>query len=180
MSVVVSESGSAPLSVAEARDWLRLGPAEDDAAVAALIRAAANICEAFTGQMLIKREVIEERAVAKFLWLSKRPVVAVEDVLVLDGSGSSLPIAPDDWTVVRGGNGAAAVQLRAVPRGARVRLRYRAGLADTSNAVPEALRHGVLRLVQHWHFAGQENQEVPAIVTALWTPWRRVSIGALP
>lgn len=176
MSALTIEGGAAPLSLAEARDWLRLGPAENDAAVAALIRAATNMCEAFTGQMLIVRDVVEERSVAPLLWLSRQPVVAVDDVLLL--SGTAAPVAVD-WSLVRGDSGAAAVQLAAGTNGPdRVRVRYRAGLADNGNGVPEALRQGLLRLVQHWHFSGQDDAKLPAIVTALWTPWRRSSIGA--
>lgn len=130
--------------------------------------------------MLIIRDVTEERAAAPLLWLTKQPVVAVEDLLLLDSDGGSLPITPADWAVLRGGGGSAAVQLRIGDRNNRVRLRYRAGLAETSNAVPEALRQGLLRLVQHWHFAGPDDGQVPAIVTALWTPWRRTSLGAWP
>ena len=42
--------GEAPVSLNEARGWLRLGATIDDAVVAGLVRAATNICEAFIGQ----------------------------------------------------------------------------------------------------------------------------------
>lgn len=51
------EKGAAPVGVAEAKAWLRLGAGQDDAVVAGLIRSAADLCEAFTGQMLIVRTV---------------------------------------------------------------------------------------------------------------------------
>src|SRR3546814_4549704 len=48
--------GEAPVSLNEARGWLRLGATIDDAVVAQLVRAATNICEAFIGQWLVVRD----------------------------------------------------------------------------------------------------------------------------
>jgi hypothetical protein len=64
-----------------------------------------------------------------------------------------------------------------VPPG-KLRIRYRAGMVDTAGALPEALRHGILRLVQHWHFGGEAaREELPNMVKLLWSPWRRVTLG---
>jgi uncharacterized phiE125 gp8 family phage protein len=180
MSAVVIASGETPVSLNEARDWLRLGPGDNDAAVSALIRAAANLCEAFTGRMLIVREVVEEQIViAAPLRLSKQPVGAVLDVVLLDSPGAPHILAASAWTVRRGsGEVAELVWLTPPPPGQRVRVRYAAGLAVSPSDVPEALRQGILRLVQHWHFSGADDARLPTIVTALWTPWRRLSLGA--
>lgn len=180
MSAVVIASGAAPLTLAEARDWLRLGPASEDAPVAALIRAATNMCEAFTGQLLIEREVVEERAAAAMLRLGKQPVAGIDDVLVLDGPGAPAALEADRWAAVPLADGAMVVRLPVLAEGARVRVRYRAGLVQASHEVPEALRQGLLRLVQHWHFGTENDVTIPAIVTALWTPWRRTSLAAGP
>ena len=42
--------GGAPVSLNEARGWLRLGATIDDAVVAGLVRAATSVCEAFIGR----------------------------------------------------------------------------------------------------------------------------------
>ena len=47
--------GGAPVSLNEARSWLRLGATIDDAVVAGLVRAATSVCEAFIGRWLIVR-----------------------------------------------------------------------------------------------------------------------------
>ena len=52
--------GEAPVSLNEARGWLRLGATIDDAVIAGLVRAATNICEAFIGQWLVVRAGEEE------------------------------------------------------------------------------------------------------------------------
>jgi uncharacterized phiE125 gp8 family phage protein len=181
MSAVAVDSGALPLSVAEVRDWLRLGPGDGDAAAAGLIRAAAELCEGFTGQLLLIRSVTEERDAAPgWMALLRRPLVAVDMVAALDAAGTATPLTVDQWQVRRD---AAALRLTsALPQ--RLRITYRAGLASEAGHLPEALRHGLLRLVQHLHYdppgAAADMPPIPAIVAALWTPWRRTGLGAMP
>src|SRR3546814_3478427 len=47
--------GETPVSLNEARGWLRMGATIDDAVIAGLIRAATSVCEAFIGRRLIVR-----------------------------------------------------------------------------------------------------------------------------
>lgn len=181
MSAPEIARGEAAISLAEARDWLRLTPSEADANIAGLIRAATNLCEAFTGQMLVVREVAEERAAAAgWMALRRQPVVGIDAVLRLHAGGEPVLVPGDGWAAEIDASGAAAVRLSSVATGERVQVRYRAGIAGNASGVPEALRQGLLRLVQHWHFGGQADDHVPAIITALWTPWRRVTLGARP
>ncbi len=178
------DRGALPLNLGEVRDWLRLGTGDGDARAAALIRVAADLCEAFTGQMLLVRGVVEERdAAAGWMPLLRRPLVAVDGVDALGAAGAGTPLPADAWDVRGDGGGGAAAAVRlhgALPP--RIRIRYRAGLADHGAALPDALRHGLMRLVQHLHddradAGGDGAVAVPAIVAALWLPWRRVSLG---
>jgi uncharacterized phiE125 gp8 family phage protein len=189
VSAVLIDGGETPISLAEARDALRLGPGFDDAAVAGLIRAATNLCEAFTGQMLVVRSVTEEAAIGRdgAVVLSRLPVLAVEEVLALNPPAMPVLVAPEAFIAERLNDGRTVLRLRGVSA-AGVRVRYRAGMAEVPGAVPEAIRHGLIRLVAHWHFggdgergggerSGQGSHNVPAVVTALWTPWRRVGLS---
>lgn len=175
------EKGAAPVGVAEAKAWLRLGAGHDDAVVAGLIRSAADLCEAFTGQMLIVRTVTEEMPVrAGWIGLVKRPVVAVEAVTGLVGEDETL-LAAEAWRHEIDRDGAARVQVEA-GEATRLRITYRAGMADDVNGVPEAIRQGLARMIQHLHEGRSEAREdfgraPPAIVAALWQPWRRVGLG---
>jgi uncharacterized phiE125 gp8 family phage protein len=182
MSAVAVEAGGLPLGLAEVRDWLRLGPGDGDAAAVGLIRAAGAMCEAFTGQMLLIRSVTEERDAAPgWMTLLRCPLVAVDSVAALAADGVAAPLPAGGWEVRRD---AAALRLTgALP--ARLRIGYRAGIASEPGQLPEALRHGLLRLVQHLHYdapgeGGAAAVPVPAIVAALWAPWRRIGLGARP
>lgn len=176
------EKGAAPVGVAEAKAWLRLGAGQDDAVVAGLIRSAADLCEAFTGQMLIVRAVTEEMPVAAgWMRLVKRPVVAVEAVVGLVG-GVEVPLGDDGWRYAIDRDGAAQVRIEAPGEAAQFRVTYRAGMASEANGVPEAIRQGIARMIQHLHEGRSDARDEfgrapPAIVAALWQPWRRVGLG---
>lgn len=180
--ITAIEKGAAPVGVAEAKAWLRLGGSQDDAVVAGLIRSAADLCEAFTGQMLIVRTVTEEMpAGAGWIRLTKRPVVAVEAVAGLAGGGETL-LAAEAWQHEIDRDGAARLRVAAAGEATRLRVTYRAGLAEEANGVPEAIRQGLARMIQHLHEGRSEaRQELerapPAIVAALWQPWRRLGLG---
>ena len=181
MMVTSRLPGEAPLSLNEARSWLRLGASIDDAVVAGLIRAASNICESFVGQWLIIRAAEEVvRARAGEIRLAIRPVVGIDAVTLIAPDGEEsvageasrrLRIGPDGtgWLSVDGADGAA-----------QLRIGYRAGMSADSNGIPEAIRHGLLRMMQHLHAARDgEGSAPPAVIAALWQPWRRVALGAM-
>lgn len=172
--------GEAPVSLNEARGWLRLGASIDDAVVAGLIRAAANICESFVGQWLIVREAEEELAIAGGeVRLSARPVAGIDAVTLIAAAGDESDVAEAGWRLHLAPDGAGRLSVAAAGDAVRLRVRYRAGMAADANAIPEAVRHGILRMMQHLHEArGGEGAAPPAMIAALWQPWRRIGLGA--
>jgi len=187
MNSLIVEGGPLAVSLAEARAWLRLGPADEYGVVTALIRAATNMCEMMTGQLLIVREVSEERPLRSgWLRLARQPVRSVVDVTVRDDAGLPAVLARAAWELRADGDGGVAVAVLDDGAGQSVMVRYRAGLATDAAAVPDALKQGMLRMIQHLYAArdseklgGVADVAMPNIVTALWTPWRRVRL-ALP
>lgn len=177
MSALVIEAGESAVSLAEARDWLRLGPDCDDAAVAGLIRAATDYCEAFIGQMLIVRDVNEDRdGDGAWQTLARGPLAGIDAMLQLQDGAPPQWLPTAAWETRIGPDGRGAFRMTGGPM--RVQIRYRAGLAARAAMVPEALRQGILRLVQHWHFdRDQSDVQLPTMVEALWTPWRRTGLG---
>lgn len=85
MSLVPGES---PVSLSEARGWLRMGTVIDDAVVTPLLRAATSVCEAYIGQWLVRRSATDVLALTGgALRLTVRPVVAVEMVRLVAADG---------------------------------------------------------------------------------------------
>ncbi|OHD04447.1 head-tail connector protein [Sphingopyxis sp. RIFCSPHIGHO2_12_FULL_65_19] len=172
--------GEAPVSLNEARSWLRLGATVDDAVVAGLVRAATNICEAFIGQWLIVRageEILP--LVAGTFQPTARPIVAIDAVDLLLPDGGAETLGTGDYRTIIGRDGTARVTIGDPGGAARVRAAYRAGMADGANAVPEAIRQGIIRMTQHLHDARDGTGAAPpAAIAALWQPWRRLTLGS--
>lgn len=172
--------GASPVSLTEARGWLRLGGASDDAVVEPLLRAATGICEAFVGQWLVQRsgsEVVRvEQGAAR---LSVRPVVAVDDVRMVAADDSETVLAVGDYRLSVAADGAGRLIVAPQHGAARVRVTYRAGMGETGADVPEAIRHGIVRMAQHLYEArdAKEVPPPPAAIAALWQPWRALRLG---
>lgn len=170
--------GEAPVSLNEARSWLRLGATIDDAVVAGLIRAATNICEAFIGQWLIVRageEVLPLRAGE--CQPSARPIVGVDGVTLLLSSGDTA-LTADRYRTAIGRDGRMRISVDEPESATQVRVAYRAGIAEGANGIPEAIRQGIIRMTQHLHEARDDaGAAPPAMIAALWQPWRRRTLG---
>lgn len=189
----------AAADVAAARDetkaWLRLDTAQDDGAVQAVCRAALGAAENFCGQRLLRRA---GRAVvaADPSWrrVPVGPVAAVRALAVLAADDSETPLAVAATRVAIDADGDAWVRADAAVTAAlaaaagggpgvpapggrgRVAVDVTAGLAADWAGLPDPVRQGVVRLAAHM-FAGAEGTAPPAIVPALWRPWRRMRLA---
>jgi uncharacterized phiE125 gp8 family phage protein len=172
--------GEAPVSLNEARGWLRLGSSIDDAVVAQLLRAATSICEAYIGQWLVARTVEEELMLrGGAVRLTARPVVEIETAALLSASGDETALDADDYRLTRERSGTVRLTVARPEDGERVRVSYRAGMAEGANGVPEAIRQGIVRMTQHLHDARDGAGETPpAVIAALWQPWRLLGLGS--
>lgn len=175
MASLIQEPGALVVGLAECKAALRLDRDDEDALIAGHIRTAMALCEAFIGQWLIVRAG-EQRLVPTLQWqqLAPGPVQAITGVfcgaVALD-NGWQRDIAAD---------GTGWVRLSGLPEdAAALAVRFRAGLGDDWNGVPEPLRAGIVRLVSHFftHRDAADGGPPPAAVAALWRPWRRLQMG---
>ena len=159
------------ITPAEAKAYARVDGAHEDALFARLIDAGTALAERFTGQALVAREVTETVACGDgWARLRATPVAAITAVTAADGAALAVGAyqididpAGDGWVRASG----------------RVRVTYRAGMAEAAESLPEPLRQGVARLVAHLHTHRDAADEgaPPAAVAALWRPWRRIAFG---
>lgn len=170
--------GDVPVTLNEARSWLRLGATIDDAVIAGLVRAATNICEMFVGRWLIVRAGEAIVPAARNVRLSARPVVAVDTVALILPDGGEQPLGADEYRVTIARDGTAAITIHDPGEAVWLRIAFRAGMAATPNGVPEAVRQGIVRMTQHLHDARDgAGAAPPAAIAALWQPWRRLTLG---
>lgn len=167
-----------PAALAEAKAFMRIDGMNEDTVLAGIIGSVCGLCEAFIGQMLIARGVVETLA-ATGAWtrLGRTPVINVTQVsetiggmaVVVPGAEIDIDAAGDGW--VRHGGTYVADGLQLV-------VAYRAGLAADWASVPAALRGGIVRLAAHLYaHRDADGACPPAAVAALWGPFRRVPFG---
>lgn len=158
----------------ELKAWLRIGSDDEDGVLERLLGSATTLCEQFLGQWLIVREG-QETVVTDGSWqrLSARPVLAISGVEVegvaLPGDAFAMDInaAGDGWVRARPAEGQRVVTVR-----------YSAGMAEAADGLPDAIRQGIVRLAAE-HFAARDGEVAtpPAVVSALWRPWRRMRLA---
>lgn len=177
--VILTPAALPSAALAELKQWLGITIAADDAPLARVFAAALETCESFTGTMPLE-QACEEVLLGRSCWqtLATRPVqaiVAVERIV----DGERIALAPDAYAVELDADGTGRVRLLS-PEPGRVAVRFTAGLAPEWSALPEALRHGIVRLAAHQHRERETSGAAPlppASVAALWRPWRRMRLA---
>lgn len=160
--------------LADLKAWLRIGSDDEDGLLERLLGSATGLCEQFTGQWLIVREA-SEAIMADGNWqrLMARPVVAILSVEV-----EGVALAPEAYAVDIDASGDGWVRARLVDGPGKVTVRYQAGMAAEEEGLPDAIRQGIVRLAAE-HFVARDGAVAtpPAVVSALWRPWRRMRLA---
>lgn len=170
-----------PEAAGAAKAYLRVERADEDALIAGLVAAAAELCEGFTGRALLTRGFSETMAASR-AWqrLARSPVRAVTSVEALPAEGPAQALASDGYGIEVDAEGEGWVRLTGPGEARRIRVGYQAGLTADWAGLPAALRQGILRLAAHFYAnraaEGPSPAEPPAAVTALWRPFRRLRL----
>lgn len=195
---LIEQIGAEPISLAEAYQHLRVDPIDssdvtgrpDDPLIEALIVAAREYCENFTGRAL----VLKEFEVAFTSWpdpleLPHPPFVALERMTISDDS-SDPDLDVGDFTVddytgsIAVVSAATGTVLPVIAAGDVARIRYTAGYGDESAAyaeVPKMIRQAMLLLIGHWYSMREAVSDgqplpIPMGVESLLRP-HRVRLG---
>jgi uncharacterized phiE125 gp8 family phage protein len=176
MRTIITPAPPPPAALAELKQWLGITIPADDAPLLRVFAAALEACESFTGLMPLE-QACEEVLPSLGCWqaLATRPVQAITAIGQV--GGAALP--PEAYAIDLGADGTGQVRLLA-PEPGRVAVRFVAGLGAQWSALPEALRHGVVRLAAHQHRERESSGAAPlppASVAALWRPWRRLRLA---
>lgn len=156
------------VSLTEVQAFLRLETGDEEALLAGLVRSATAICEGFLNLALIERPFqISMRGTGNWQTLDIQPVRSILAVI-----SNAAALAAEQFQIDIDANGAACVKL---PAQSLCDIEGTAGLASDQNGVPEPIRQGVIRLVGHLYAQRDgDGAAPPAIVTALWRPFRRM------
>ena len=164
----------------ELKDWLAITTSKDDAALTALLLAALEMCEAFTGQMPLEA-TCEEILPADTCWrgLQTRPIQAVTGIEGIPAEGARFALAADVYAIDLDADGGAHVRIINQGAAGRIAVRFVAGLASDWVGLPDGLRHGIIRLAADGYRRRDGDgtgSQPPTAVAALWRPWRRMRL----
>lgn len=171
-----------PEAAGAAKAYLRVERSDEDGLIAGLVLAAAELCEAFTGQALLERGFTEVLPAGR-AWqrLGRAPVRSIASVEALDSDGTERALPSDAYGIDIDARGEGWVRTAEAGEARRIRVAYRAGRTGAWADLPEALRQGILRLAAHFYTnraaEGGCGAEPPAAVAALWRPFRRIRLG---
>lgn len=178
---IVTPAALSSAALSELKDWLGITANGDDAQLSALLRAAIELCEDFTGSMPLQ-QVCEEVLPVSADWvrLATRPVQAITAIQGIPSEGARFTLPVGDYAIELDHDGGGRVRVRNPGSAGRIAVRFTAGLSPDWASLPEALRHGVLRLAAHQYRAREDDGAAaalpPAAVAALWRPWRRLRL----
>lgn len=163
----------------EAKAFLRLEEGQDEALLAGMIRTASEVCESFLDQPIMVRQFREQlRASREWQALSVGSVRSVTSVRRVTGFAAAEDLPVGSYEVELDAAGRTWLRTIGVHDCSRLEVCGTAGIALDRHDVPEPIRHGVLRMVGHLYAARDGGGgEPPAMVTALWRPYRRLSIS---
>ncbi|MEM8494444.1 MAG: head-tail connector protein [Planctomycetota bacterium] len=149
--------GDEPIDHEDAKRHARVIAGADDTQIRAMITAARQLCEAYTGRAIIRARY--KQRLAKFpscqpIVLDKPPLIAVESIEYVDTAGAVATVATADYKVSTYGDPGRIVlamgkswpsvrSFAAEP----VTVTFTAGYTDP----PESIKHAVRLLVAHWY-----------------------------
>jgi uncharacterized phiE125 gp8 family phage protein len=184
-SILLSGPAVEPITLGEAKAYLRVEHGDDDLVIAALIAAARIHVEAQTRRALITQTWRINRSCwppEGRLSISPSPVQEILAARVYDSDGTAIAIDTQAFVIDKASAPAlVAFAPWSLPVPGRnlggIELDVKAGYGDAGTDVPEPLRQAIRLLLAHWYenrglTAGRAVAVSPASVSALIAPYR--------
>ncbi|WP_020467878.1 head-tail connector protein [Zavarzinella formosa] len=198
---VVTNPASDPVTLAEAKAWLRIDTTDEDALLAQLISAATDTAEQHTRRSLITRTLrltLDQTCndlyrdlgegvydlpstflyggLPRVIELPKGPVQSITSVTTFDPDNASAVYSPSNYTLNTDGTRLSLNQDAVWPGPLRpvgaCEIVYTAGYGDSS-AIPPSIKTAILMLVAHlYESRGACDGDMPAGCAAMLNKYR--------
>ncbi len=195
--ILAAPPAAEPVSLSDAKAWLRAGHGDEDQLIGDLITSARARVEFETGLALITQSwrwtldawpARRLSACGQAVSLPVRPLISVEALRTIEPGGAVTVHDPAEYRVEPGEPGRLiAVMPFALPRPERaaggIEIDFTAGYGAAGDEVPAPLREAVLRLVAQGYSnveraesARRGEARLPEGVAGLLRPWRRARL----
>jgi uncharacterized phiE125 gp8 family phage protein len=178
-----------PVSLAEAKDWLRIDASDEDDLLRALIVSARLVLEAFTRRFFVTQSWrvtldawpsnMRDHAPQR-LALPFAPFRGVAAIRVYDAARNAQTLTPGAYRAPPAPDCGRLVFIAPPPQPGvdsdGVEIDFTVGYGDRARDTPEPLRRAMTILLAHWHENRGDARSVdamPAAVVALARPFRR-------
>jgi uncharacterized phiE125 gp8 family phage protein len=177
---VVTPPASEPVSLAEAKLFLRVDHNAEDSLIASLIGAAREAVEAGCGRALVTRRVRESldiwrRDAVNGAVLSLGPVTNVVAVRLLANNGAQSVIDPERYRIEGNRDRPRLVFPSGFPATLRsaggIEIEYDCGYADEAADLPIALRLATFQIAASLYELRQGESGIPETARALMRPF---------
>jgi uncharacterized phiE125 gp8 family phage protein len=178
--ITITPPASEPVSLAEAKLFMRIDQSAEDSLLNTLIAAARAAVEAGCGRALITRRVRESldiwrRDAVGGAVLGLGPVTNVVVVRLIASGGAQSVIDPARYRLEGAGDRPRLVFEAGVPATLRtaggIEIEYDAGLAPDAASLPVALRLSTLHVIAALYEARQGGARIPEAARALMAPF---------
>lgn len=186
--IVLSPPASEPVTLAQARAFLKLDDTSEDELLGSLITAARLMVEAASGRILIDqswRLVFDRWPADGAIRLPLSPVSAISAARVYDVLGVAQPVAEGSLVLDAACDPPVMRTVGELPeigrqRGA-IEIDLVAGFGQQPDGVPAPLRQAVLRLAARWFeqrgdVASRDAEALPKDIALLIAPYRRARL----
>lgn len=177
---IVQPADLSGTALSELKQWLGITSTNEDAQLIGLLGASLDMCEGFTRQIPVEVGCEEALPIARdWAALTTAPVRAITAVELVNGNGTRSSLAAGDYEIEIAAEGQGRVRMKQPQSGRHVVVSFVAGIAADWAALPDALRHGIIRLAAHNYRDRDASEPLkpPASVAALWRPWRRLQLA---
>jgi uncharacterized phiE125 gp8 family phage protein len=168
-----------PVSLAEAKAWLRVDHSEEDLIISALISSSTRMAEDFMGRAIMRQRLkLSLDCFPEVIELPMAPVSSVTNVKYLDAAGELQTLDASLYVV-----DTEATPPRIIPAYSQtwpstrdtinaVRIEYVAGYGETQADIPETIRMGILIAIVHIFDNRHDDNVFPSAGQSTLRPFR--------
>jgi uncharacterized phiE125 gp8 family phage protein len=171
-TTLISPPATEPITLADAKAWLRIATSSEDALIASLIAAARNAFETETGIALVTRRLRRhwqqwpKALVQGRLVLSPGPAAALIDVTIRNDDGDPVSDITDQFALQGGAlDRFASLLMPHIPDGGALTVTFDAGFGAAAD-VPDRFKQALREIIRDAYARGSDGTNPGAIAAS--------------